>query len=146
MRLSARRLACWLVVVCGIWQVGLGLYFIFARPALLPEDIRYLEADWPALQAAAPRLGPWLDKVFTVMGGFMAGSGVLSAYVGWRDAAQRGHATTAALSVAGLLTLTLMSAVNFALHSDYRWLLLAPPVVWFAALLLAESRPSPFQP
>lgn len=27
----------WLIAGCGVWQVGPGLYFIFVRPALLPE-------------------------------------------------------------------------------------------------------------
>jgi hypothetical protein len=53
----------------------LGLYFIFVRPALLPEDVRYSGGDLQALQAVAPRLGDWLAKVFTVMGGFMSGAG-----------------------------------------------------------------------
>ena len=27
-------------LVCGLWLVALGLYFVFLRPALLPEDPR----------------------------------------------------------------------------------------------------------
>jgi hypothetical protein len=29
-------------VVCGLWLVALGLYFVFLRPPLLPEDPRYI--------------------------------------------------------------------------------------------------------
>lgn len=98
------------------------------RPALLPEDIRYIAADLEALKAVAPHLLDWLGKVFTVMGGFMAGAGVLIAYFGWMILPSRPGWATLVLVLAGALTLVLMSAVNFALHSDYRWLLTGPPV------------------
>jgi hypothetical protein len=80
---SLRGVPEWLIVSCGVWHIGLGLYFIFLRPALLPEDVRYMESDLQALQAAVPRLAEWLGKVFTVMGGFMAGAGALVAFLGW---------------------------------------------------------------
>jgi hypothetical protein len=35
---ARRGAAEWLIAACGVWQIGLGLYFIFVRPALLPED------------------------------------------------------------------------------------------------------------
>jgi len=28
-----------------------------------------------------------------------------------------------------------MSAMNFALHSDFRWVLLLPPLLWAAAVI-----------
>ena len=62
---------------CGTWHIGLGLYFIFLRPALLPKDVRYSGADLQASGALAPHLGDRLGKAFTVMGGFMVGVGVL---------------------------------------------------------------------
>lgn len=135
-----RGLAEWLIAACGVWQIGLGLYFIFLRPALLPEDLRYLGTDLQALMAAAPHLASWLSKVFMVMGGFMAGAGVLVAYLGWEVMATRPRWTTPMLALLGLLTLGLMSGVNFALNSDFRWLLVVPPVVWAAALLLHLSQ------
>ena len=130
-----RRSAEWLVVACGVWQVGLGLYFIFLRPALLPEDLRYLGAGTQALLGAAPGLLAWLGKVFTVMGGFMAGCGVLVAYVGWYVLPMRPRGAAVALALTGALTVLVMSAVNFALQSDFRWLLLAPPLVWTGAVV-----------
>ena len=30
-------------IACGIWMVLLGLYFMFLRPSLLPEDLHYME-------------------------------------------------------------------------------------------------------
>ena len=129
-------------MLCGVWCVGLGLYFIFLRPPLLPEDARYMGADLQALQAAAPRLATWLGKVFTVMGGFMAGTGVLMAYLAWEVLARRPKWATWVLVLVGTITLALMSVVNFALQSDFRWLLLVPPVVWANALALYEAQGS----
>ncbi len=62
--------------VCGLWLVALGTYFLFLRPALLPEDPRYIGR-----------------------------------------------------------TMALMSATNFLLHSDSRWLLLLPALLWLAGLV-----------
>lgn len=37
-----------------------------------------------------------------------------------------------------------MSAVNFSLHSDFRWLLLVPAVIWIVGVaLLATGREPP---
>lgn len=79
-RISKRGLAERLFATCGEWLIGLGCYFISIRPALLPEDLRYMGIDAQVLQSMAPGLARWLSKVFTVMGGFMAGAGVLVAY------------------------------------------------------------------
>ena len=29
-------------ITCGLWLIALGLYFLFLRPALLPEDPKYI--------------------------------------------------------------------------------------------------------
>jgi hypothetical protein len=111
---SRRGVPEWLIVSCGVWHIGLGLYFIFLRPALLPEDLRYMGANLYTLQAAVPRLTEWLGKVFTVVGGFMTGGGALIVYVGWTVMPARLRGTAWVLATAGALTLGLMSAVNFA--------------------------------
>jgi hypothetical protein len=135
--MSARgrmRVARGLFVACGAWLIGLGIYFIFLRPALLPEDIRYIGIDIQAMQSLAPGLSAWLGKVFTVLGGFMAGAGVLVAYIGWQLAPLRPRGLALASALSGSITVGLMSAVNFALGSDFRWLLLAPPLAWAVAV------------
>lgn len=38
------------------------------------------------------------------------------------------------MALSGALTVGLMSATNFALHSDFRWVLLLPALVWLAGL------------
>lgn len=130
-----RTAAEWLFVACGVWLMGLGAYFIFLRPPLLPEDLRYSGANAVVLQAAAPHIAQWLDLVFTVMGGFMAGTGVLVVYFGLCMLPSRPRGAALTLALAGASTVGLMSAVNFVLHSDFRWVLVAPPVLWSAALV-----------
>ena len=43
-------------VVCGLWLAALGAYFLFLRPALLPEDPRYIGSSIETIRAAAPSL------------------------------------------------------------------------------------------
>ena len=137
MRPNLRRgWAEWLMFSCGIWHVGLGLYFIVIRPPLLPEDLRYMGTEAAAIASAVPMLADWLKKVFTVMGGFMAGAGVLIAHLGLEVMPARLPGTVGTMAAAGALTLGLMSAVNFSLHSDFRWILVVPPVVWAIAVVL----------
>ena len=40
------------------------------------------------------------------------------------------------MALSGVLTVALMSATNFALYSDFRWLLLVPALVWLVGLAL----------
>jgi len=134
-RLLKRNITEWLFIFCGVWLVGLGLYFVFVRPPLLPEDVRYMGADANVVEAALPGLAAWLGKVFTVMGGFMATSGVLVTFIGWRVLPTRPRGGAVALSLAGLLSVGLMSAVNFVLHSDSQLLLAVPPLFWLGAVI-----------
>ena len=46
------RASMWLLTACGIWLVGLGIYFIALRPALLPEDPRFMGATLAQLRQA----------------------------------------------------------------------------------------------
>ena len=136
MSAKGRTVATWLLTACGIWLVGLGLYFMVLRPPLLPEDPRFMGTTVEQLRIAAPGLEAWLKHVFRVMGGFMAGAGVLTVWV-----AAKPRGASWAIGLSGALTVGLMSASNFALHSDFRWLLLVPALLWLAALAaLVASR------
>lgn len=136
-RSAAALLAAW-----GVYQVTTGLYFIFVRPSLLPEDLRAAATTLAAIRAAAPRLEVWLDYVFAVLGGQMAASGVLLLSLATR--VFRGHRTSkvefGAYVAAGLLSVTLMSGVNFALGSDFRWFLVVPVILWLAAMVFLGRR------
>ena len=129
-----RRFSSWMLIACGIWLVGLGFYFIALRSPLLPEDLRFMGTTVAQIRAAAPGLEDWLKKVFTVMGGFMAGAGVLTVFVAAIAMPLRLKATSWAIGVSGAITVALMSWTNFVLDSDFKWLLLAPAVAWLLGL------------
>ena len=121
-------------LVCGFYLVALGLYFALLRPALLPEDPRYIGGSLEAIRAAVPGLERWLGHVFKVMGGFMLATGALTVLAACRWLAKRERGTFAALAVAGAASVGLMSATNFLLNSDFRWLLLLPALLWLLGL------------
>lgn len=133
-RTDRDRVACWLLTACGVWLVGLGIYFIALRPPLLPEDPRLMGSTLEQLRQAAPGLESWLRIVFTVMGGYMVGSGVLTLFAARVAMPRRLAGTAWALAFAGLATVGLMSAMNFALRSDFRWVLVVPVAIWIAGV------------
>lgn len=128
-------LSCKVFVACGLWLVVIGIYFIFLRPALLPEDPRFMGSSFETIRAATPGLERWLNLVFNVMGGFMVAAGAMTMLVARNMVAMRIPETLLVLAVAGASSVALMSATNFRLHSDFRWLLLMPAFLWFAGLL-----------
>ena len=123
-----------LILICGVWMIALGAYFILLRPALLPEDVRYAHVTLDQLAIVAPRMAEWLRHVFAVMGGFMAAAGILALLVATTAPATRASATV--LGLAGLGSVILMSAVNFAIDSDFKWFLLAPALLWAAGVTM----------
>ncbi len=133
-----RQFSKWIFVACGVWLIGLGGYFMLARPPLLPEDLRYLGSSPVQVEVLLPNLASWLRNVFTVMGGFMAGCGVLIILVSVRVVPQCLQGTGAALACVGLLTVATMCWTNFVLDSDFKWLLLAPAVAWLCGLVSYE--------
>jgi hypothetical protein len=66
------------LAAAGLAVIGVGLYFIFLRPPLLPEDLRYLALPAAQLDIVKPRLSVWLTHVFTVLGGYAVATGVLT--------------------------------------------------------------------
>ena len=128
-------------IACGAWLIALGLYFLFLRPALLPEDPKYIGSSLEAIRVAMPGLERWLGHVFNVMGGFMVATGAMTVLVAFRFLARCERGTFAALTAAGAASVALMSVTNFLLHSDFRWLLLLPALLWLVGLLcyLRES-------
>lgn len=138
---SRHGLSRMIFLACSAWMVGLGLYFLFVRPALMPEDPRFIGASLETIRSALPGLERWLGHVFNVLGGFMAACGFLLGVLAW-NLHRRLPGTFPALCAAGAASVGLMSATNFAIHSDFRWLLLAPPLLWVAgpACFVRERR------
>lgn len=131
------------VILLGAYQIALGIYFAVFRPPLLPEDARFIGRPVP------PNLEPWLDLVFTVVGGQMAALGVTILALAARnfgpDPGSRFDVIT--LALAALSSAGAMSVVNFALDSDFKWILLVPSLLWFLVIALAviADRPRPSQ-
>jgi hypothetical protein len=140
MRKTRQSVSMIIFIACGIWLIGLGLYFIFLRPALLPEDLRYIGTSPGEIQSAMPGLESWLHRVFTVMGGFMTGAGLLTILVAMNASAAREKWTWIVLAVAGLFTVGTMSLTNFQLNSDFKWLLLIPSLLWAIGLVLLRIK------
>lgn len=139
-RISPRHAATWMLTGCGLWLVALGLYFIFLRPPLLPEDTRFMGSSLAQVRSALPGLEGWLQRVFAVMGGFIAGAGVFTVFVAWAAMPSGLRGTSWVIALTGALTVALMSAINFDLHSDSRWLLLVPALAWLAGLVFHIAR------
>ena len=138
---TAHRISTWMLAGCGIWLIALGLYFAVLRPPLLPEDLRFMGTTLAQIRADVLGLENWLQRVFTVMGGFMAGAGVLTVFLAITTMRLRLRGTPWVIALSGALTVGLMSASNFALHSDFRWVLLFPALVWLAGLVTYVARP-----
>ena len=128
-------------VACGIWLIALGIYFIFLRPALLPEDPHLMGSSVEIIRNALPGLERWLNLVFNVMGGFMVATGVMTVWIARSLLVARSFITLLLLILAGVFSVALMSATNFRLNSDFRWLLLIPVVLWVAGVWLYLREP-----
>jgi hypothetical protein len=128
------RLSSMLLATSGILLVGVGVYFLFLRPPLLPEDIRYMSLTPAELQSVGPRLTSWLTHVFRVMGGYVAATGVLALTLALTSFRDRHVVAAAGAGVAGALSIGLMAAVNFMIQSDFKWVLLGMALVWAASI------------
>jgi hypothetical protein len=131
----------------GVILIVLGLYFIFVRPPLLPEDPRFMGASLEQIQASLPGLSLWLSRVFWVMGGFMLASGILTSYVAARSYKMRAPGAVLVVALSGLASIGLMSAVNFFIASDFKWLLFSFTFPWLISfgLYAVEGRAIPDQ-
>ena len=118
----------------GAILVLLGLYFIFVRPPLLPEDPRAMGTTLAQVEAAVPGLAVWLRRVFWVMGGFMFTTGLLTVYVAATSFRARVRGVAGVMAVAALASIGLMAVVNFMIASDFKWLILSFVLPWALAL------------
>ena len=125
-----------LLALCGLILIGMGLYFVFLRPPLLPKDARYIGTEISEVRAAVPGLLNWLEKVFWALGEYMLGVGLLTLYVALTSFRTRARDVSGAVALTGLSSIGWMAAVNFVINSDYKWLLLAFAVLWAVALTL----------
>lgn len=120
----------------GLILLGMGLYFIFLRPPLLPEDLRYIGTTLQNLKDNNPRLLNWLHKVFWVMGGYIFTTGLLIIFISITTFRNRLPGAFSTIVVAGISSIGLMTVVNFLISSDFKWLLLIFTLPWALALIL----------
>ena len=121
----------------GFIFIGLGLYFIFLRPPLLPEDLRYMAATLAQIQNTLPDLQIWLSRVFGVLGGYMIATGLLTTCISATSFRIGKLGAITVVCVSGLASIGWMIITNFMIGSDFRWLLLAFSLPWIAALLFS---------
>jgi hypothetical protein len=124
------------LVGSGVLLIGVGFYFLFLRPSLLPEDIRYMNLTPAELQQIGSRLGAWLTHVFRVMGGYITATGVLA--IALASTSFRQHHPIAAVGaiLGGAASIGWMTAVNFMINSDFKWMLLGMALLWACSLML----------
>lgn len=82
----------------------------------------------------------WLDRVFVVLGGQAVSTGlllILAVMSLWNRAIS--IAALIFIATAGIASVVLMSTINFAIHSDFRWLPMLPALFWACAVLLLSA-------
>jgi hypothetical protein len=126
-----------LLALNGIILMGLGLYFVFIRPPLLPEDPRFMGTTLADIQISLPGLLTWLRRVLWVMGGFMFATGLLLLYIAQTTFRTHSTGTRIVISLAALSSIGWMAVVNFLIDSDFKWLIFAFNLPWIASLVLS---------
>jgi hypothetical protein len=124
-----------LTMAFGCLLVLAGFYFLFLRPALLPEDLRYIGVVQPQLEASAPQLALWLKHVFWVMGGYVTATGLLTAALAATALRERNPIAAIGLFAGGFASIGLMVLVNFIIDSDFKWQLASIGFVWAAGMV-----------
>ena len=119
----------------GLILMGMGAYFAFLRPPILPEDSRYIGVSLVRIQDSVPGMLPWLSRVFAVLGGYMFATGLLTAYVAATSVRTVRPVTTTVVAIAGLASIGWMAITNFQIGSAFKWVLLAFTLPWLIALL-----------
>ena len=132
--MRAVRVASGSLGVGGLIVMAMGIYFAFLRPALLPEDLRYLGASMAGLQTAAPGLLRWLPRVFGVLGGFLFATGILTVHLAVTRFRREKPLPLAVVAASGAASIGWMAVTNFRIDSDFKWLLLAFVLPWLVAV------------
>ena len=125
-----------LLVLAGVVVMVVGFYFIFLRPPLLPEDLRYLGTTLSVTDNNIPELSGWLKKVFWVMGSYIFTTGFLLAYIAVTSFRTRTRGALFVATIAGFTSIGFMTVVNFIIGSDFKWTLLALTFPWAISLIL----------
>lgn len=128
-----------LLALHGFILVAMGVYFIFLRPYLLPEDTEYIGTSLASIENVIPGLSGWLQKVFWVLGSYILSTGLLFIYIARTTFRRKTDESFWIVAVAGITSIGFMVVVNFIIHSDFRWVLFAFSLPWAASLALYKS-------
>jgi hypothetical protein len=129
-----------LLLILGILTVGTSAYFLFFRPPLLPEDIRFTGADPLLLD---PRMATWIGIVFRTWGGFMTGFGLLICAVGGSLLSGRQGVLRWGAAAAVLVAFGRFLVSNVEIRSDFKpfvAILFAIAIATAARLLIGRHR------
>ena len=120
----------------GLLLIAMGIYFILLRPALLPEDLRYMKTTLPVIDESASGLSNWLEKVFWVMGCYIFTTGLLTIFIAFTSFRTRTRGAYGIVVLSGISSIGAMTVVNFMIGSDFKWILLIFTLPWIIALIL----------
>ena len=120
----------------GFLLLAMGIYFIFIRPPLLPEDLRYMKITLPMEQDKMQGLQMWLRKVFWVMGCYIFTTGLLTIFIAFTSFRTRTRGAYGIVVLSGISSIGAMTVVNFMIGSDFKWILLIFTLPWMIALFL----------
>ncbi len=119
----------------GFILVVMGIYFVFMRPSVLPEDFKYMKTNMLIVNSTIPNLPLWLEKVFWVMGGFIISSGLLIIFIAFSSFRARTSGAFSIVAISGISSIGFMAVVNFILDSNFKWLLFAFTFPWIISLI-----------
>ncbi len=122
------------LVLFGAALVLMGGFFLLQRPALLPEDFRFIGQSAAQVDTAIPGLRSWLFHVFRVMGGYIVAAGILTITLAVTSFRQHHWGAAVGVFLAGAASIGWMVVINFIIDSDYKWLLLAIFALWALSL------------
>lgn len=126
-----------LVLVLGVLTLGTGIYFLWLRPPLLPEDILFIGV---APDVLPPPLLDWLGIVFRTWGGFIAGFGALLMGIGTFMLTGRARWLYWATALGILAAFGRFLISNIVLRSDFLWFIAAIFLLAAAAAVLLASK------
>lgn len=111
-------MAARLLFVVGLLTLGTGLFFLFIRPVMLPEDIRLTGMD---PQLLSPEMVEWLRIVFRTWGGFIAAFGILLLSVATYMITSRPVLLCWGVALALAVAFGRFLASNVMIRSDFVW-------------------------
>lgn len=123
------------LLIEGFLLIGMGVYFIFIRPPLLPEDFSYINTTATEITNSLPGLPTWLQKVFIVLGGYISVTGLLICYIAITSGGKRSIGLLITIFFAGILSIGLMTVINFIIDSDFKLILLLFTIPWIISLV-----------